>query len=332
MQYCQSCLQSYTAEEISANKTNTMEKINVFQCTQCFYISDPITIYNADDNCPICLDQSDAKCVYNVCHHWNCKNCQRMINPSTCSICKFKSGITNIKKHTYNYFDAVDPTIKADFKNLYAQINDTVGKPRIKNYKNILYDACAEYHKFLQLLHINDNNNNPNKLSPSYYIDRIWHEHILNLPSYIRVCNTICGYILYHYPENSYAVNILSYTARFNRTLNMYTNTFGGVNSTIIWAPTRSYTDSEDISEVIDPNKIVVYVKTLSDKPKKTIIIDQNATILELKELIHEKTSIPVLQMRTIYGGRALSEEKTLQDYGMKSYETVHVLLARRAC
>ena len=58
-----------------------------------------------------------------------------------------------------------------------------------------------------------------------------------------------------------------------------------------------------------------VHVK-LTSAPKITVGVELSGTVLELKELLAEKTDIPAAQQRLIYKGHVLKDEKTLESYG----------------
>ena len=237
MYHCQLCFEKYTEGSIANNKVNTVHQTNVFQCNQCFYINDPIFIYDYGEICPICFEFSNNKCLYE-CHHWICNSCNEIGKVVDCPICMTPSNKIIIDKNqSFRYFDDLKPNVKQCFKKLYAQINDSIGKQlNIGTNKDILYHLCVDYHRFLQLLFLNDNNNNESKLSSSYWIDQIWHEHLLDNANYNEVCLSICGYILYHYPENSFNVNASSQKSRQGATMKMYKDKFGELNK-LIWPP-----------------------------------------------------------------------------------------------
>ena len=276
MNYCKSCLGTYTVNN---------------QCDKCFDISEPVTIYNCDDPCPICLEYSDIKCVYDICHHWVCNKCH-LITKQCCCLCALdntttlQDNITIVKYHKLNnYFDTTDPKIKNCFKKLYAQIDDSVGVG-----KNMFYELCVEYHKWLILLHLNDNNNNDIKLKPSDCIEKIWKVHLLDLESYLMVCNDVCHYVLYHYAENDYVKD-------FSKTKQLYESRFGSMKS-IIW-------DFIEVEIMTEKNKNI------------TISIGSNMTVKELKEYIVKTGSVGInSDMMTLrWKGFCLENYRTISDH-----------------
>ena len=57
---------------------------------------------------------------------------------------------------------------------------------------------------------------------------------------------------------------------------------------------------------------------------------DLDDTIYRVKEYVEEKEGIPQSQQRLVFGGRLLSDERTLQSYDVTGGSTVHLVLALR--
>ena len=61
-----------------------------------------------------------------------------------------------------------------------------------------------------------------------------------------------------------------------------------------------------------------VYVKCLSDAKFRKFEVESTTTVLDLLELMEEKTGgIPIAQMRIVSVGRSMDNDKTLGDYGI---------------
>jgi ubiquilin len=63
-----------------------------------------------------------------------------------------------------------------------------------------------------------------------------------------------------------------------------------------------------------------------SNADKATLIIANNATVLELKEKIAEELNVPATQQRLIYKGRVLKDDLTLEHYEVQDGHTVHMV------
>lgn len=63
-----------------------------------------------------------------------------------------------------------------------------------------------------------------------------------------------------------------------------------------------------------------------SNADKETVVIDSSATVLDLKQKIAEKLSVPASQQRLIYKGRVLKDESTLENYDIQNEHTVHMV------
>lgn len=69
-----------------------------------------------------------------------------------------------------------------------------------------------------------------------------------------------------------------------------------------------------------------VFVKTLAGK---TITVDvaQDDTIQALKKKIADKEALPAGEMRLVYSGKNLDDDRSLNDYDIKNDATLHLLL-----
>lgn len=343
MQHCGLCF--HTTDSSNLNRINTLKQTNVHQCDQCFYIAEPILIYDYAEPCMICYEYSNSKCLFD-CSHWICNKCNKNANITNCPSCK-QSGKKTIvkKKQSFRYFDDFDITIKKCFKKLYAQINDTVGSQlsqlsQLSQFtsKDLLYHLCVDYHKFLILLADQNNNAAELKLSPPYWIDQIWHNHLLDNESYMTVSITICGYVLYHYPENSFLANTKTYDLRYNATIKLFTEKFGPVNN-LIWIKSNQEIKGEKIiaepvnvpQQISNTETIRIFIKKLSGSTI-TIDIKNNATILELKTKIDEKEGISPQMQRLTWAGKQLENINTLHDYNITDCSTIHLIPKLSGC
>jgi len=72
-----------------------------------------------------------------------------------------------------------------------------------------------------------------------------------------------------------------------------------------------------------------IKVKNLAGRVLE-IDIDPTDTIEKIKERVEEKEGIPPQQQRLIFGGKAMSDEKTVADYNIAAGNTLHLVLALR--
>ena len=72
-----------------------------------------------------------------------------------------------------------------------------------------------------------------------------------------------------------------------------------------------------------------IKVKTLSGR-LILLVVEPTDTVRTIKELVEEKEGIPPDQQRLIFGGRAMVDGRTVNDYKIEPGNTVHLVLALR--
>jgi ubiquitin-like protein Nedd8 len=72
-----------------------------------------------------------------------------------------------------------------------------------------------------------------------------------------------------------------------------------------------------------------IYIKTLTGR-KIQLNFEGTNTIESVKQTLEEKEGIRVPQIRLIFNGRQLDDQKTLDEYNIPSGGTIHMILALR--
>lgn len=72
-----------------------------------------------------------------------------------------------------------------------------------------------------------------------------------------------------------------------------------------------------------------IFVKTLTGR-KQQFNFEPESTVLAVKQALQEKEGITVDQIRLIFSGKQLSDEKTLGFYNIAAGGTIHMVLQLR--
>ena len=69
---------------------------------------------------------------------------------------------------------------------------------------------------------------------------------------------------------------------------------------------------------------VQLFVKSINNKTF-SFFINNNDTILHVKELIKNRTNIKIDEQRLVYAAKELINEKTIQDYNIHKESTLHL-------
>jgi len=72
-----------------------------------------------------------------------------------------------------------------------------------------------------------------------------------------------------------------------------------------------------------------IYIKTLTGR-KQNFTFKPDDKVLTVKQQLQEKEGITTDQIRLIFMGKQLSDEKTLADYNVEAGGTIHMVLQLR--
>eukprot|EP00935_MAST-01C_sp_MAST-1C-sp1_P000624 g624.t1 len=72
-----------------------------------------------------------------------------------------------------------------------------------------------------------------------------------------------------------------------------------------------------------------IMIKTLTGR-KQSFNFEPTDTILMVKQALQEKEGIQVDQIRLIYSGKQLADDKNLEEYNVKAGGTIHMVLQLR--
>ena len=72
-----------------------------------------------------------------------------------------------------------------------------------------------------------------------------------------------------------------------------------------------------------------ILIKTLTGR-QQAFTFEPSAKVAEVKHALQEKEGIQVDQIRLIFGGRQMADDKTLEDYQVQAGAVIHMVLQLR--
>ena len=72
-----------------------------------------------------------------------------------------------------------------------------------------------------------------------------------------------------------------------------------------------------------------IKVKTLTGRQQQ-FNFENSTKVLEIKHALQEKEGIQVDQIRLIFGGKQMNDDKTLEEYSVTAGSTIHMVLQLR--
>ena len=182
----------------------------------------------------------------------------------------------------------------------------------------------CEYEKFLALKIALKTGNYHEEISPSLKIDLMWHQHVLDTQMYAKTWKKIGGGLMHHSIDNS--IDQKKQQERLALTVDLYQNWFMNNPPDEIWKDDNNLYYYSDISETFS-----IFVMDLTGKGY-TVSVKNEMTVLQLKDLLEEKSGIPPSHMRLIFAGKQLADEYTMEKYGIRKEVSLHLIIAQKGC
>ena len=82
--------------------------------------------------------------------------------------------------------------------------------------------------------------------------------------------------------------------------------------------------DAQKLFDLVHPGQIQIFVRTV-DEQSVPVIIAVNSSIVQFKQELERKLSIPVKEQRLLYTGQLLDNKRTLEYYNLRSDSVVRL-------
>ena len=202
-----------------------------------------------------------------------------------------------------------------------------------------------EYVKFIWMkVTQNDVGENP-KLSSSYFVDRLWHRHLLNPVSYYEMCCTDLGLdkpiyhnecTIYHNKKERYTNTVILYERFFIRKPihdhvpwpdKEWESSSSGDDVNREWELSTSGDETSSSLSLVSNGNItevtqIIFVIDFNGK-SHAFDYDKTRTIKSIKDQM-VTTKLKIENIRFIYAGKNLENNRTLEYYNIIPNETLH--------
>lgn len=267
--------------------------------------------------------------------------------------------LTRFKKNLLNRFEFLEAKIDLLSRGKQEQItssttstNDICYANRfeeIKEQVNLFYlkqslvkrgfdnhsQLLEEYYKFLYLMSLKKDSYVI--MSPSPLIDEVWHLHMLYPSDYKdhSLVLTSNQFIIQHNPDGEFDPDHVRFAKRQNL-VNLYRTTFKQEPPISVWRQdqykNKTTPQSSSSTSSTNNNELTLYIKGICNSKIWEITCSSNESILDIKKKVGHITNYPVEQIRLIFYGKQLVDDKTVNDYNIQTLSTIHLTLSLKGC
>lgn len=161
-------------------------------------------------------------------------------------------------------------------------------------------------------------------------MDELWHAAILDTQLYADM-QAALGLVLHHRPSGASERESEDREVRLAAMKALYTAFFLTEPLERSSPQPRRHTQRKRPRLLERTQPISIFVLNPTGKTL-TVKVDGQATLDELKETIQDITDITPDSQRLIFAGKQLEDGGTLEDYGIRNGDTLHVMLRLIGC
>ena len=218
-----------------------------------------------------------------------------------------------------DWFDALLPASGND--------DDADGK---RTFRRALVGAYA---RFITLKLATGDVELPFRLSPSGLVDAVWHAHMLQPQHYMAMCQAVLGrgQVLWHDTNTAASADRAQ---RYARTRALLQSTFAvpktpalELEQSACWPDESSSDDGES-----SVKGMTLFFKSLMGTTDVVHGLESSHSVEQVKQRYEQQHGTPADQLRFIFAGKQLEDDRTLADYNIQRGATLHVILRLRGC
>jgi len=165
-------------------------------------------------------------------------------------------------------------------------------------------------------------------LSPSYLVDQMWHQHILDAVNYTHDMMLLCGHFVGHNPEG--ALDLQKKAKRDKATRKALEKRFANKYDKEVWG-ILEIKKEQDINHNLS-GVITIRVKGQSDEPALEFKVFRSIKMGRIFQLYAEQRRLDVNLLRFILDSDRIGETDTPSSLELEDGDQIYAFMAQRGC
>ena len=168
-------------------------------------------------------------------------------------------------------------------------------------------------------------------LSPSYFVDQMWHQHIMDIGNYYHDMIMLCGRVVLHDPDG--ASNSEAKKIRDDRTRLELVQKFGMEQIDFeIWGYPCKFKRLRDRANGIDDGRVLLYIECQQSKHQYRFMIQRTTRMINVFNKYAGHAGLDRTHLRFLFKGDVrIRENQTAEELGLMDGDKIDAIQSERA-